>query len=182
MDLEDLELLSSFVKSDKPEGVILLDITNPLPYMVAFRIGWFMEDSLEYYTPWTPVTPDYLRVVATYLAWTGVFKNVMIKCQIKAISQDMKNVIFDSINDVFRQFACNGEVQEGTVYPDGTANMEKKERYCAIECAAPPIATISFSARESRNLEPIEKDMIKSLNKVLREFIDDKGDNIDEFP
>lgn len=181
MDLtpEDLELLSSFIKKDKAEGVILLDVNNPLPCLVAFRVGWFMEGSLEYYTPWTPVTPDYLKVVATYLAWIGAFRNVMIKCQIKAISPSMKDIIYNSIHDVFNNFACRGNVQEGTISPDGTIKMEDKSPFCSLEGINPPRVTISFDTMEARELKPVEKELIESLNDAFQNIIDRKGRNLE---
>jgi|GEM_PF-5531293 hypothetical protein len=164
---DDKEILKCFIKTDKPEGVILLDIKNPLPFLVAFRIGWFMENSLEYYTPWTPITPDYLKAIAAYLAWTGVFRNVMIKCQIKAIDPDIKDVIYNSIHEIFTKFACKGNVREGTISSDGLCKMEDKG-FFTTENVVPPKINVEFECGTREELNPTEEDLLQSLDEAFR--------------
>lgn len=169
MDLtpDKKEILSCFVKKDKVEGVVLLDVNNILPCMVAFRIGWFIEGSLEYYTPWTPVTPDYLQVVATYLAWVGSLKNLSIKCQVKAIDEDTKDTIYNSIHNVFCNFAYSVTTQEGIVSQDGRAKMGDKNSF-VTDKPAPPRVNVSF---EQREVHSADDNLMEVLNEALEDLL-----------
>ena len=175
LDKEGLEVLQCFNRPETPKGMILLEVNNPIPLIVASRIGWFMEGSLEYYTPWAPVNPDYLKVQATYLAWVSLHLNLSIKAVIKAVQPDIRTGANRILHEVFNQFGGAGGVQSGAFNPHtGATQMGERVPFMVVN-DGPPSVDLTFTPFDRSRITRQEEDLAYLMDKIIKSYENKPG-------
>jgi hypothetical protein len=170
LDKEGLEVVRCFNRANEPKGVILLEVNNPVPLLVASRIGWFMEGALEFYTPWAPVNPDYLKVQATYLAWVSLHLNLSISAVIKAVQPDIREGANRIIHEVFNQFGGSGGVQSGAFNPStGATQMGDRVPFLVVN-DGPPSVDLKFTPFDRSRITHQEEELAFLMDKLIKTF------------
>lgn len=170
LNQEAIDIIRAFQRPNQSQGVIFLEVNNPVPLLVASRIGWFMENSLEYYTPWHPINPDYLKVQVTYLSWISLHMNLQIKCVVKAISPEIRNGANRIIQEVFNQFGGSGGVQAGMIDTlTGRSLMGNREEF-KTDVRGPPSVDITFTPFDYTTITPEEERMAETMDQIINQL------------
>ena len=168
LDELSMEAIKSFNRPEKPKGILVLEVINPLSIMVAARTGWIIEGQLEFYTPFHPTNPDYLKVQITYLSWVSLHLNMPLRCMIRAVNPVVKEGANRIINEVFAMFGGSGGSQEGLIN-NITGNVLKMNERVPFEkkVEGVPSVDVVFTPFKKEDITLDQIQMASVMNQII---------------